>query len=147
MGGLISGNLDIVIALALIVVVVIVFFISQIGLLPKKSLPFIAAALFAAIGISVFRAHRRKSLAKELEKREEGLKQQEKVLADLKSEMNLSEEELNKAKAEVNKQRAAYQKEILIIETKKKEEIERIDKLPEEDVFREFAQTFGGESS
>ena len=142
---MIGSHIDIVIALALLLIIVIVFMVGQTGLLPKKSLPFLAAALAALFGIAIFRAWRKSQLLQELKKREEDLKAQDKRLDELKRKVDVSTEDLNKVKAEANKQLAAHQKEILLIDAKNKTETQRIDSLSEEQVFSEFAKTFGGQ--
>lgn len=142
---MIGSHIDIVIALALLLIIVIVFMVGQTGLLPKKSLPFLAAALAALFGIAIFRAWRKSQLLQELRKREEDLKAQDKRLDELKRKVDVSTEDLNKVKAEASKQLAAHQKEILLIDAKNKTETQRIDSLSEEQVFSEFAKTFGGQ--
>lgn len=144
MSGLLLNNMDLVVAAGLLLAVVITFIVYQTGLLPKRSLPFVAAAILGAVGISAFRAWRRSDLLKDMAKREDALKQQEETLRTLKGELSGSELKLDKANADLRKQRAAYQKELLLIEAKKKQEQERIDTLSEGDVFDEFSRTFGG---
>ena len=141
---MIGSHIDIVIALALLVIIVIVFMVGQTGLLPKRSLPFLAAALAALFGIAIFRSWRKSQLLQELKKREDDLKEQDKRLDKLKETVDVSMEDLNKVNAEVTKQLAAHKKEVLLIDAKNNDEIKRIDSLSEDEVFSEFARTVGG---
>lgn len=133
-----TSYVDVAIALGLIAVVVIMFITAQIGLLPKKALPFVAAALLGAIGISVFRAHRMSALRRDLEEREKVLEKQEKQLDEMKDQLKISEQELNQVNAEVSRQREVYKKEVLMIDAKNKEEMQKIDTLQGEELDREF---------
>jgi len=136
------GN-DLIIALGLVGIVVVTFLISKIGILPKKSLPFVAAGLAAIFGIVLFRESRIKGLRKDLEEREKRLREQEERLKVLKEKSGASEQELNKALADLEKQKRAYERSILEIKAENAEEKKRIDELPDDDVFKEFRQAFG----
>ena len=136
------GN-DLVIALGLVGIVVVTFIISKIGILPKKSLPFVAAGLAAIFGITLFRESRIKGLRKDLDEREKRLREQEEKLKGLKDKYGASEAELNKALAELEKQRRAYERSLLEIKAKNEEEKKRIDELPDDEVFKEFREAFG----
>jgi len=137
--------LDIQIAVGLVVITLVVFLLSRIKILPKKSLPFIAAALLGAFGFSVFKQWRQRGLRKELREKEKQIKEKEKRLDELKAKADASEQELRRIQADLNKERAALQKEILIIEEKNKAEKERIENLPDDELFEEFDRAFGGE--
>lgn len=140
----ITSYLDIVIAVSLLLIVVIVFMVGKTGLLPKRNLPFLAAALAALFGIAIFRSWRKSQLFHELKQKEDDLKEQDKRLETMKKNLNVSMEDLNKVKAEAKKQEAAYKKEILMIDAKKKEDVDRIDALSEDEVFRQYAESLGG---
>ena len=141
--GVLSQFFDIVFALVLVLVVVITFVIGQIGLLPKRSLPFVAAALLAVFGGAIYRARRQAELRKELAQREAILKKKEEELKEKKEGIEVSERELNEVQAQVNTQKAAYKKEILIVGAQKLEEIDRIDRMTDDEVFRKYLETFG----
>lgn len=134
---------DLIIAIVLIGIVLLTLLISKMGILPKKSLPYVIAALAAIIGISLWRESRMKGLREELEKREKELEEREKRLKDLKEKYKLSEKELEKAVTELEKHKAAYEQEILLLNAKNKEEKERIDQLSGEDLHSEFLSAFG----
>ncbi len=136
------GN-DLLIAFGIVGIVVITFIISKIGILPKKSLPFVAAGLAAIFGIALFRESRIKGLRKDLDEREKKIREEEKRLQKLKDTYQASELELNKAQAELDKQKRAYERSILEIKAKNEEEKRRIDQLPDDEVFKEFREAFG----
>ena len=132
------------IAIGLVVITLVVFLLSRTHILPKKSLPFVAAALLGAFGLSVFQRWRQGNLRQELERREKEIREKEKRLEQLKKEADASEEELRRIQAELDKERAAIKKEILLIEAKNEEEKKRIDNLLVDELFEEFDRVFGG---
>jgi len=105
---LFNQYLDVTIAVVLILVGLTVFLISRIGMLPKKSLPFIAAAFLGAIGVSVFHQWRRNKLLKEIDERKESA---------------------DKRKAELDRQKQELEKSSAAIEARKKELDERDGRL------------------
>lgn len=137
-------DVDTIIALGLVGIVIVTFLIYRMGLLPKKSLPFVVGGLLAVFGIYMFRSAKRNGLKKELEKREKELREEEKKLAEMKANLNVSEEELAQAQVELDNQRAAVKKAMLLNEAENKAEKERIDNLSTEETFDEFDQVFGG---
>ncbi|NIM18078.1 MAG: hypothetical protein GTO45_39390 [Candidatus Aminicenantes bacterium] len=134
---------DLYIALGLVVIVIIVYLLSRMKLLPKKSLLFVIGGLLGVLGLGLFNRLRRDSLVKELEKREKALKEREKKLEELKNRSEISEQKLNEMKAEFERQRAAYEKEILSLKAKSKEEKEKIDKLSGDELHDAFWDATG----
>ena len=72
------------IALGLIGIAVIIFLISRMGLLPKKTLPFIAAALAGAFGVALFQGYRSRKIREKIKKLEEEIAMREKNLKEMK---------------------------------------------------------------
>jgi septal ring factor EnvC (AmiA/AmiB activator) len=134
---------DLLIALGLVGIVVVTYLISRMGLLPKKSLPFVAAGLAAIFGIALFRKYRSDNLQKELKELEGELKKKEKRLEDLKQTYNVSNEKLQEMKSELVRHQSANEKEILLISEKNKKEKERIEGLSGNELHEEFLKTFG----
>jgi septal ring factor EnvC (AmiA/AmiB activator) len=134
---------DLLVALGLIVIVVFVLFLVKIGLLPKKSLPFVLGAMLGIFGFSLWREHRMKKLRQELWKREAELKKREEILKKLKEDYQASEQELAKARAELQKHREAYQKAILQLNAQNEQEKERIDQLFGDALQDEFSKLLG----
>ncbi len=71
---------DLFIAVGLVAVVVVVYLIYRMGVLPKKSLPFVIGGLVGILGITIFRERRMKGLRQDLERREKRLKEMEERL-------------------------------------------------------------------
>lgn len=138
-----SGNWDLIIAFGLIGIIIVVFLISRIGILPRKSLPFVAAALAGAFGIALFRKYRTDRIKEDIKKLEGELENKEKRLSAIKENYNASEQKLNEMKSDLERSRDAYQKEILHINEKNKEEKELIDKLSGEELHDKFLKSFG----
>lgn len=131
-------DIDTYIAFGLVAIAVVVFLISQMGILPKKSLLFVVAALAGVFGITLFRKHRVNSLLKDLKSREDQLKKREEELKELKEGYSISEQKLQEVKAKLERQRAAYEKTIMQIKAENKKEKERIDNLSGDKLHEEF---------
>ena len=129
---------DLLVAFGLIGIVVIVFIISQMGLLPKKSLPFVIGALLGAFGWTVWREKRMKDLREDLERREKEIKEREKKAEELKKDYEVADEKLEELKSELKRQRAAYEKEILLLKAKNEEYKKYIDGLSGDELHDEF---------
>jgi hypothetical protein len=134
---------DLYIVGGLLGVVVIVFLLSRVKLLPKKSLPFVIGGLLGVLGLTVFNRHRQGRLLKELKDREKGLKEREKILDELKNRSEISGQKLNEMKAEFQRQQEAYKKEILLLKAKNKKQKERIDDLSGDDLHNAFWEATG----
>lgn len=131
-------DIDTYLAFGLVGIAIVVFLISQMGILPKKSLLFVVAALAGVLGITLFRKRRVNSLLKDLKSREDQLKKREGELTELKERYGASEQKLQEVKAELERQRAAYEKTIMQIKAENKKEKERIDNLSGDELHREF---------
>jgi uncharacterized protein HemX len=131
-------DIDIIFALGLILIVVLMFIFSRIGMLPKKSLPYILGALAAAFGFSLFRQTRLRGLKEELKKREKKLKSQEQKLEELRENFELSLEQLNAARNQLEQQKSAYKKMMLRIDAEKTERRKEIENLSGEELNAAF---------
>ncbi len=140
-----QNNWDMVIAFGLIGIIIVVFLISRMGILPKKSLPFLIAALAAVFGIALFKRLRTDKLKDELKKREDELKKKEEKLKELKANYNVSEIKLQEMNADLERHRAAYEKELLDLKAENKKEKDRIDSLSGEELHDEFKKAFGSQ--
>lgn len=131
---------DLILAIGLIAIVLLVLLLVKIGILPKKNIPFVIAALAGIFGFTLWRESRLKKLREELEKRESELKKREEILQKLKEDYQASEKELQKARAELEKHREAYQKAILQLNAANEQEKERIDQLYGDELNEEFSK-------
>jgi len=135
--------MDIAIALGLVGIIVVVFLVSRMGILPRKSLPFVVAALAAVFGITLFRRYRTSKLKEDIQRQEEELKNKEKRLQELKGRFNVSDQKLQEMIAELDNQRSASEKQILRIQADNAKEKQRIDRLSGEELHEEFRKAFG----
>lgn len=135
-------GLDTIIAFGLIGITIILFLISRMGILPKKSLPYIAAALVGIFAAGLVRKWRQNKTREELKKREEKLKERESKLEGIRGTSEASDKKLEEMKAELDRHRAAYEKEILLIGAENKENKEIIDRLSGEELHNKFREAF-----
>jgi nitrate reductase NapE component len=145
MSRFLGGYADLVIAGGLVLIAIVVFLLSRMGLLPKKSIPIVAGALVGAFGIVIWRQRRTQIMRARLEELEKELKIREGKVKQLRDGSLASETELRKAQAELSAQRTALQQSILQVDARTKEERERIDRLDTNEVADEFVRRFGNE--
>jgi septal ring factor EnvC (AmiA/AmiB activator) len=136
-------GIDTYIAFGLIGILIVVFLIYNMGLLPKKGIPYIVGALLALFGIHVFREWRSKNLRRTIAELEKQIKEKEKELKESKEKYSASERDLQIVLAELERQLAAAEKTILKIREENKKEKERIDGLDGEELHDEFRKAFG----
>ena len=86
---------DLIIALGLIGIVIVVFLLSRMKLLPKKTLPYIALALLAGLGIAYFKTRKDDNVKKEIERLKEDIKKREAKVEELKKADAINVEKLN----------------------------------------------------
>jgi cell division protein FtsB len=134
---------DVYIAFGLLAVVAAILLLTKIKLLPAKSVGVAFGALAALVGWSVFREWRQSAVRKRLEEREAAIKAKEKELEELRKKSDASERELRDAQAAFDRERAALKRELLSIQARTEAERQRIDALPDADVFGEFRKAFG----
>jgi hypothetical protein len=136
-------GIDTYIAAGLIITTIVVLILSRINLLPKKSLPFVLAAIAGLFGWSILRRKRTKELQSQIKKREGKIKNLLKELDRLKDKYGASSVQLERIKAELEIQKSAHEKEILNINKKHKEESDRIDNLSGQELHDAYADVFG----
>ncbi|MBN1349882.1 hypothetical protein JXJ21_10765 [candidate division KSB1 bacterium] len=137
-------DIDLVIAIGLIVLIIIIFIISKLAALPKKSVLFLLGALAGVFGLSFLKKHQTNALKKKLEDREKELRERESRLEKLRKQQIASYEQLQPVKAELEKQRATYKRKLLENNASSKAEKEEIDQLSGEELHHKFLETFGG---
>lgn len=120
---------DMLIALLLAGTAIVVFFAVRIGLLPKKSVPWVVGAALAAIGIGVLRERRAKELHTRLKEKEAELKQREELLAELKSKYELSDQEAATAVAKRDAEISALADEIIELRRLNEEERRQLEAM------------------
>lgn len=141
---MIGFGYDMIIAVGLIAIVFVALLLVKIGVLPKKSLPFVIGAAAGFFGFTLWRESRMKKLRKELDKREAELLKREEKLKILKDDYQASEEQLQIAKAELEKHRESYKKAIMQLNADNAAEKEGIDQLYGEELSDEFSELLEG---
>lgn len=136
---------DLAIAGGLVIATIVVFLLNRSGVLPTKALPFVAAAIFGAVGWSIFREKRRAEALKELDRKRDEYKEQDKVLEKKRQELDISERDYQVLKSQKEAEIQNSKKEVLILETeaekdrkKREQEIKRISELQGSELDGEF---------
>lgn len=137
---------DLVIALGLIGIVIVVFLLSRMKLLPKKSLPYIALALLAGLGIAYFKVRKDDKVKKEIERLKEDIKKREAKIEDLKKTDTINVEKLKEISGEIDNKLATHERETLKEKTELEEEKKRLDNLTDMEVFEEYRKAHGADN-
>jgi hypothetical protein len=120
-------NWDIYLAVALFLIVAIVYVGTRMGVMPKKSIPVVAGAVFGALGIGLLASWRRKASDAQIEELEKRIAKRDVDLADLMTKRKFADDELAAARAGLNNQLAAVQIERQGIAEKLAQETGKID--------------------
>ncbi len=137
---------DLLVAIGLVAIALIVFFLYQIGLLPKKSIPLVIGALLGGLGIIIFRERRQQALKAQLKEVQDRIKQRQTEIDNLQTQYQLTDADVAKQRAQLQEQATALQKEIITLQANNAAERQQIDQLTPEQV-RERAGTLGLEGS
>ncbi len=137
---------DIIIALGLIGIVIIVFLLSRMKLLPKKTLPYIALALAAGLGIAYFKARKDDNVKKEIERLKEDIKKREARVEELKKADAINVEKLKEISGEIDNKLAVHARETLKEKTELEAEKKRLENLTDMEVFEEYRKAQGADS-
>lgn len=136
---------DLTIAFGLIGIAVIVFLLSRMGVLPKKSLPYVAAALVGVFGLVLFRKSRERGLRNRLKEEEERLEALEERANATRVAVEEPNQQLDEALFTLQQRKEATQKEILLIRAENEKKKQEIENLSRDEVFIRFAETFGSQ--
>ncbi len=136
------GDWDLYVAIGLVAIALIVFFLYQIGLLPKKSIPIVVGALLGGLGFIIFRERRQRALKDELKKVQQRIKDRDQQIKDLQDKYKLTDQDVAAQRAQLQEQATALEKEILTLQADSAAQRAEIDKLTPAQV-RERAATLG----
>ena len=139
--------LDVYIAAALLLAVIGVFVASRVGVVPKKSIPYIVGALGAVFGLHVFRRWQGRAIDEQIRELEAGIAKRDEELARLEKDRAASRRELDAVRASLDQQLAASQKQRLLIEAQNTTERERIDRLDLPSTLREYKRMQDAEAA
>lgn len=137
---------DLIIALGLIGIVVVVFLLSRMKLLPKKTLPYIALALAAGLGIAYFKARQQDKVKKEIERLKEEIKKREARVEELKKVDTINVEKLKEISGEIDNKLAVHERETLKEKAELEEEKKRLENLTDMEVFEEYRKAHGADT-
>lgn len=104
--------IDVTLALGLIAVALVVFLLARMEVLPRKSLPYVAAGLAGAFGIGVFNAWRRRAAKDDLARAEQAVKAARARLPGLKAQSEAAARTAEALDAQHALQREAYVKAV-----------------------------------
>jgi hypothetical protein len=122
-------NFDVTLALGLVVAAVCVVILTQIGLLPRKSLGYVIVAAGAAIGWSWMRRRQADSRREELKKEEARLKALEGELAAAGRSLGDANVRLDAAHAEFEARRTAITESIVELDDAHRQRLAEISGL------------------
>lgn len=133
---------DLYIAGGLVVIALVVFFLTQIGLLPKKSIPIVAGALLGGLGLVIFRAARQRALEAQLKQVKKEVDDRDKRLTQMQQQYGLKEQEVAAQRARLEDQITARQKEVLALQAQDAARKQQVDQMTPAQV-REAAGQLG----
>jgi uncharacterized protein YlxW (UPF0749 family) len=135
---------DIAVALGLIAVAVVFFLLARMEVLPRKSLPYVAAALVSALTFGLVNAWRKRENDKDYEKKKAELEKLRKDARDLAAAYKDAKAETERIQAEADRAEETHRIAIMQSEARTAEEKARIGGLHGDDARREFMKRFGG---
>ena len=131
---------EIGIAVILVVVALVVLLISRMGLLPSKSLPYVAGALLAIFGLAIAKRWRDKGLRDEAEKRRKSLEEFAKKAAVDGESAEAAAARAAQLEAEARRQEEAAAKTIELLHAKTEQDVRDIDNLHGDELHRRLAE-------
>lgn len=137
---LLMPNLDLLLVAVLVFVAIVVALLSRIGLLPKKSIPYVAAALLATIGFALFKSWKRKAELNVLEDNRKKLRAQEQVAEEARKKLAADEAAMAPIDAEIQRVEAAQQRRVLVADARDAARRREIEALSDEEVFRQLTE-------
>jgi len=129
---------DIYTALGLVGIAISMFLVTRMRVLPKKTLPFMLAAIAGVVGISVFQNIRMKSMGRDIKRREKDLRKRGEKLNQMRYDLNLSDDDYHRAVAVIDKELEAGKKRALLINENRQKERKRISSLSGKELDKEF---------
>jgi len=136
---------DVFIALILIVIAVVAVVITNMGVLPKKSLPFILGGLAGIFGFAWFQKSRENALRDKLKRQEKELEALAARAKTTSASVEAADRQRTAAMADLLRQQEAARKELLLIRAQTAEEKEKIGRMHGDELFARFDEVFGGE--
>lgn len=136
--------LDLWVAGGLVVISLLLFFLSQIGLLPRKTLPYVAGVLAGGLGLVIFKSWRQRGMSQELERRKAEVDRLHKQVDTVRQTYAVTEREVAAERARLNDQIAALAKDNRELEAKLKTYAGAVQGMSRTQTQDEFDLQFGG---
>ena len=134
---------EITIAVILVVVALVVLLISRMGLLPSKSLPYVAGALLAVFGLAFANRLRVKGLRDAAEKRRKELEDFAKKAAVDGESADAAAARAAELNAQADRQEQAAAKSIALINAKTEKDKDAVDNLHGDELHRQLDELVG----
>lgn len=129
MTGLFNLSVDLSLAVGLIIAAIGIVLLTRIGLLPKKSVPYVLLAVGGAFGLAWFKRRQARGLRKRLQEEERRLKALEARLAEAGARLGESDARLEATRAEVEARRLAIAESIVELEAGHEQRLQEISGL------------------
>jgi hypothetical protein len=129
---------DLLVAFGLIALGLGAVLLYRMGFLPKKSLPFVAAAVTGVVGWQIFKRRRENALRAEIKRIEDRIAERTRELDALAVRAGTADEEVIAARAALEKEKAAVAKELLLLEERSAERRREIEAMDTNQVFEEL---------
>ncbi len=140
---LVGPDADVLVVAGLVFVVIVLVVLSRIGLLPKKSLPYVGVTLLGALGVAVFRRWRSAAERRVLDDRRDTLVKLEGDAQKARERLEAGDQAYRDVQAEIHRQEEALQKRSLLAQAENAGKRQEIETMSGEEVFKRFRETFG----
>jgi septal ring factor EnvC (AmiA/AmiB activator) len=127
-------SIDLWIAIGLLLVVVLVFVASRVGIVPSKSIPVVAGAVFGALGFMMFASWRRRASDAQIKELKRRIDERDAALTDAQKARLAADQKLAAEHAQLDSQLEAMKKERLRIANENAAEKARIDAMTRTEV-------------
>jgi septal ring factor EnvC (AmiA/AmiB activator) len=134
---------DLYIAGGLVLIVIIVYLLSRLKLVTKKTLPYAVLGLLAALGFGYFKLRRMDSATKKIKEIKKEINKRKEKVAALENASEADKAKLKEIDAELDRKLTAHKKQSLMENVESKEEKERLKNLSDQELLKEFSSTFG----
>ncbi len=139
---------DLWLALGLIAIIVISVIGSRIGVLPKKSVPYVATAVGGALVATILRRWLFRAELREFQEAKAEAERVGRELDAMKKEYPISQQKRDQAAAEYEAKIAAHRENVLLIDARteaRKKEIEAMSEKEQDQLIAEFVKRQGGQ--
>lgn len=134
-------DLGIVGLLAVAIVIILAF--ARVQALPKKGIPYLAAALLPVLGYAVFRKYLTNDQLREAEKKEKALLELDDVIRGGKIKTKAESDKLQEIRNELADMKAAHEQNVLAMNEKRRQQDAALRNLSDEEYLVELKKMMG----